>query len=151
MSLEPAHIFRAAAFAGALSGVPSTLHAFTIGMNPLESSLAAGSILRPDEPDGPSLLATGLATHACLSLGWTVVLSGIPGLRGSAVRGALAGLAIGVTDLGVADRVFPRIAALPRGAQLADHMAFGALVALALGRNDRARPAHQPTDGRNRP
>jgi len=44
----------------------------------------------------------------------------------------MAGLAIAATDLSIADARFPAIAVLPRGPQVADHVAFGALVGAAL-------------------
>lgn len=60
--------------------------------------------------------------------------------RWTVAWGAFAGLAIGVLDLGVAARRFPAIAALPRGPQLADHVAFGSIVGAVL---DHSRP-HRP-------
>ena len=46
--------------------------------------------------------------------------------------GALAGLAIGGLDLGIAARRVPAIAALPQVPQLADHVAFGAVAGWML-------------------
>jgi hypothetical protein len=121
---------RAAAWAAALSGIPSTLHALTTGRDPLEAMLAAGSVVLPGESSRVKLAAAAVPVHLALSLGWTLVLDRA-GVR-TARRGALAGLAIAALDLGVAAHAFPRIRALPLGPQLADHAAFGAVAARLL-------------------
>lgn len=123
---------RAATWAAALSGIPSTAHALATGRDPLEATLAAGSILLPRQTRRGILLAAAVPVHLAASLGWVVVLdrAGIRGMR----RGAVAGLAIAALDLGVASRRFPRIRALPLGPQLADHAVFGAIVGAKLER-----------------
>lgn len=123
-------VLRAAAWAAALSGIPSTAHALAIGRDPLEAAYAAGTILLPGETSPARLLAAGVTTHLAVSLGWTVALDRA-GVR-SAGRGALAGLAIGAFDLGLVGRRMPRIRALPLLPQLADHAAFGAIAARLL-------------------
>ena len=82
---------RAAAWAALLSGAPSTLHALATGRDPLEATVAAGSILLPRETRRTRLLAAAVPVHLALSLGWAVALdrAGVRGAR----RGALAGLA----------------------------------------------------------
>jgi hypothetical protein len=50
---------------------------------------------------------------------------------------AEAGLAIAALDLSIARRRHSAIDALPTGAQVADHVAFGALVGATLDRLDR--------------
>ncbi|MDX6439173.1 MAG: hypothetical protein QOF45_1756 [Gaiellaceae bacterium] len=133
-------VIRAAAWAAALSGAPSTLHALVTGRDPLEAVVAAGSILLPGETRRGRLLAAAVPVHLALSLGWALVLERA-GVRGAA-RGALAGLAIGALDLGAGARVFARVRALPLLPQLADHAAFGAVAAHVLARDEpgRARP-----------
>jgi hypothetical protein len=123
-------VIRAALWAAALSGAPSTLHALATGRDPLEASLAAGSVLLPSENRRAPLLAAAVPLHLALSLGWTTVLdrAGVRGAR----AGAVAGLAIGALDLALAARFFPRVDALPLGPQLADHAAFGAVAARLL-------------------
>jgi hypothetical protein len=123
-------VIRAALWAGALSGAPSTLHALATGRDPLEATLAAGSVLLPDERRRAPLLAAAVPLHFVLSLGWSAVLdrAGVRGAR----AGAVAGLAIGALDLAVAARLFPRVRALPVAPQLADHAAFGAIAARLL-------------------
>jgi hypothetical protein len=123
-------VLRAATAAAAFSGIPSTAHAVLTGRDPLEATLAAGTILLPNETRRLRLVAAAVPVHLALSLGWTIVLDRT-GVRGAA-RGALAGLAIAVLDLRVAGRRFPRIRALPVLPQLADHAAFGAVAASLL-------------------
>ena len=122
---------RAGAVAALLSGAPSTLHAIATGRDPREATLAAGSILLPDETRRRQLLAAAVPVHLALSLGWAVVLDRA-GVR-TARSGAIAGLAIAALDLGVAGRRFPRIRALPLAPQIADHVAFGAIAGRLLG------------------
>lgn len=119
-------------WAAALSGAPSTLHALVTGRDPLEASLAAGSMLLPNETRPGRLLAAAAAVHLALSLGWAVVLARAQ-VRGAA-RGALAGLAIAALDLAVGHALFPRIRSLPLAPQVADHVAYGAIVGRLLGR-----------------
>jgi hypothetical protein len=123
-------VIRAAAWAAALSGIPSTAHALATGGDPLQAARAAGSILLPRERRAPVLLAAAVPVHLGVSLFWTLVLerAGVRGAR----AGALAGLAIAGLDLGLAGRRFPRIHALPLLPQLADHAAFGAIAGVLL-------------------
>jgi hypothetical protein len=122
---------RAGLAAALLSGIPSTAHALLTGRDPLEATLAAGSILLPGETRRGRLLAAAVPVHLAVSLGWTVVLDRA-GVRGSRA-GALAGLGIAALDLGVAARRIPRVRALPLLPQLADHAAFGAVAGHLLG------------------
>jgi hypothetical protein len=123
-------VLRAAAWAAALSGTPSTAHALATGRDPLEAARAAGTILLPRETRPDRLLAAAVPIHVGISLAWTIVLARA-GVRG-AIRGGIAGLAIAAVDLGFAARRFPRIRQLPLGPQLADHAAFGAIVGRLL-------------------
>lgn len=132
-------VLRAAAWAAALSGIPSTLHALATGRDPLEAALAAGSVLLPRETSRAKLVAAAVPVHLALSLAWTLALdrAGVRGAR----RGALAGLAIAALDLGLVGRVFPHIGALPLVPQLADHVAFGAIAGLLLPSSCRDSPS----------
>jgi hypothetical protein len=127
-------VLRAAAAAAALSGIPSTAHALLTRRDPLEATLAAGSVLLPREQRPLRLAVAAVPVHLALSLGWTLALdrAGVRGAR----AGAVAGLVIAAFDLGVVGRRFPRIRALPLVPQLADHAAFGAVAASVL--RDRA-------------
>lgn len=125
-------IFVAAIVAGTLSGAPSTLHAFTTGRSPLAAVRAAGELL-----GRPSLVRGSLA-HVAISMWWTCVLALALPRRRRVAWGAAAGVAIGGLDLSIARRRYPSIAALPVIAQVADHAAFGALVAIALPASRRA-------------
>jgi hypothetical protein len=124
----------AAAIAGVVSGAPSTLHAVATGRDPLEATLAAGTLLLPREERRPRLLLAAALAHAALSLGWSVVLERILPTRRAAVLGGAAGLAIAALDLGVIGRRFPRVHALPLAPQVADHVAFGAAAGAVLAR-----------------
>jgi hypothetical protein len=126
----------AGSVAAVVGGVPSTLHALATGGDVLESTRAAGSIALSRSDDEEALLAAGANVHAAVSLYWGVVLAHvIPRSTRAPVSvgvGALGGLAIAVLDLGLVGRLFPRIRALPRVPQVADHVAFGAVVGAVL-------------------
>jgi hypothetical protein len=71
--------------------------------------------------------------HIGVSAAWTAAIGlAAHRWRFGPVRGALAGLAIATLDLVVVGRRHPPIAALPQGAQWADHVAFGAVLGRAL-------------------
>ena len=120
--------------AAVVSALPSTLSAIAAGTDPLEATLAAGSILLPGEARRHRLVAAAVPVHLTLSLGWASVLARALPRRRTTAFGALAGLAIAALDLGVAGRRFPRIQALPLLPQVADHVVFGATVGWVLAR-----------------
>jgi hypothetical protein len=122
----------AGALAAVLSGAPSTLHALATRADPLEATLAAGTLLSPGERRKPVLLLAALPVHVALSLGWSIVLAALLPRRRPVVCGTLAGLAIAVLDLGVVGSRYPRIRALPVVPQLLDHAAYGAVVGVVL-------------------
>lgn len=120
--------------AAVLSGIPSTLHAVVTRSDPLEAAVAAGSLLLPREERRARLLVAAAPAHVALSLGWGAVLAlGLPRYR-TVLSGALAGLAIAALDLGVVGRRLPRIRALAVLPQVADHVAFGAVVGWTTAR-----------------
>jgi hypothetical protein len=131
---EAKPVFGAGAIASLAGGVPSTLHALARGGDPLEASLAAGTVLLPRERRRGKLLLAAMVAHLALSFGWAAVLAlALP--RGRRVAWSpLAGLAIAVLDLGVVGRRFPRIRALPVVPQVADHVAYALTVAVVLDR-----------------
>jgi hypothetical protein len=130
----------AGAVAAVLSGVPSTTHALATGANPVEASLAAGTLLLPGEERASRLLPAAMAAHGALSLGWSLVLAVALPRRRIVAWSLPAGLAIAALDLGIVGRRFPRIRALPLVPQILDHVAFAAAVAWVLGQR-RARHA----------
>jgi hypothetical protein len=132
-------VLRAALVAAAVSGLPSTAHALATGRDPLAATVAAGSMLLPHESRRPVLVAAAVPAHLGVSLGWTVVLALLPARRRSPTWGAAAGLAIAAVDLGVVGRRTARIRALPLLPQLADHAAFGVVVAWYLEQRQGAR------------
>jgi hypothetical protein len=130
---------RAGAIAGVLSGVPSTVHAVATGRSPFDALRAAGTLLLHDDAPPRARATAGVVAHGAISLGWGVVLAAVLPRRRPAVWGALAGLAIAGLDLGVLGRRRSYIRALPLAPQVADHVAFGALVGVVLSRGARRR------------
>ncbi|HEY7794769.1 MAG TPA: hypothetical protein VIA10_12250 [Gaiellaceae bacterium] len=128
--MELSRALRAGLVAAAVSGAPSTVHALATGRDPLEATLAAGSLLLPRETRRVPLVAAAVPVHLALSLGWAVVLerAGVRGAR----AGAVAGLTIAALDLGVVGRRLPRVRALPLWPQVADHAAYGIVVGALL-------------------
>ncbi|MEA2354252.1 MAG: hypothetical protein QOD61_381 [Solirubrobacteraceae bacterium] len=125
-------VIRAAAIAGVVSGAPSTVYALLRGGDPLEASLAAGTLLLASETRRGRLLLAGAVVHAGLCLGWAGILGAVLP-RGRAIpAAAAAGLAIAGLDLGIVGRRLPRIRALPLIPQVADHVAFAVTVAAVL-------------------
>ena len=121
----------AAVVAGTLSGVPSTLQAVATGRPVLGATRAAGELL------GRPGLRRGVLAHSIIALAWTNLLAVVLPRRHTAAWGAVGGLAIASLDLTIADRWFPTIAALPRLSQVADHIAFGALVGAVVAQRRR--------------
>jgi hypothetical protein len=117
-----------------LSGVPSTVHAVLAGEDPLEPSLAAGTLLLPRESRRGLLLAAAVPAHLLLSFGWALVLTATLPRRRTILVAPIAGLGIAALDLGVVGRRFPRIRALPVLPQIADHLAYAVVVAAVLER-----------------
>jgi len=124
----------AGALAAVVSGVPSTAYALATGRDPLEATLAAGSLLLPRERRRGRLLLAAAPAHLALSFGWALIIERVLPRRPSLLAGSLAGLGIAAFDLGVVGRRFPRVRALPPGPQLADHALYGATVAIVLRR-----------------
>lgn len=130
----PADVLTAAAVAAVISGTPSTAHALLTRTNPLEASLAAGTLLLPREQRPSRLLPAALVAHGALSLGWSAVLAAILPRRHATAAAAVAGLAIAALDLGVVGRRFPRIRELALVPQILDHVAYAVTVGAVLER-----------------
>lgn len=130
---------RSGLWAAALSGAPSTALALYRGEDVLASTEAVGAVVMRDHRRGWARVAAGGLAHVLISLFWARVLARAlrdverPGE--AAVAGALGGVGIAALDLGVVARFLPPIRALPRGPQLADHIAFGAVVGWVLKRS----------------
>jgi hypothetical protein len=125
---------RAGLVASIVSGAPSTVHALLAGADPLEATLAAGTLLLPGEERRSRLLRAAAPVHLALSVGWGIALAALLPRRRTLAAGALGGLLIAALDLGIIGRRFPRIRALPVGPQVADHVAFGAVVGAVVAR-----------------
>lgn len=122
----------AGAVAATLSGIPSTVHALLTGRDPLAATRAAGTLIRPVGSPPLQLIVGGAVAHLAISAFWTGVLARVLPLRRPAFEGAVAGVAIAALDLGVVGRHNRAIADLPLVPQVADHVAFGILVAKVL-------------------
>ncbi len=116
----------AGAVAGLVSGAPSTTAALLTGRDPLEAVRAAGSLV------GSPKLGAGAVVHVAVSLAWGVALAAVLPRRRSVLWGAAAGVAIAALDLGVVGRRLAPIRALPTIPQVVDHLAYGAVVGVAL-------------------
>jgi len=118
-----------------LSGLPSTGWALLRRVDPLAATRAAGSLVLPAERRHVPLVAAGLTAHLALSVGWAVVLEAALPARRRVAWGAVAGLAIAALDLGIAHTSpaprFAPVSELPLWPQVADHVAFGALIGCA--------------------
>ena len=141
-SRSAGRVLRAAVVADVLSGIPSTFAAVRAQRDPLSPTRAAGRMLLPDEERTVPLLPAAALVHGTLSLVWAAVIAATLPRRAGRVRavthGALMGATIAAADLGLAHRVrHPRLAAVARlevRSQVADHVAFGAVTGLMLGR-----------------
>ena len=127
----------AGAIAALVGGVPSTAWALLTGADPLEPTLAAGSLLLPNERRRTRLVLAAAPVHLALSLGWAFVLERVLTRRHGIAAGTVAGAAIAALDLGLAARSFTRIRRLPLAPQVADHLAYGATVGYVLSRRRR--------------
>jgi hypothetical protein len=137
-SADLRHGLAAGLYAAVLSGAPSTAHALATRGSTLEASLAAGSILLGEEERRTRLLLAAVPVHLALSLGWAAAIS-LTAPRGRELAfGVAAGAAIAALDLGLIGRRFARIRALPLAPQVADHLAFGAVVGAVIGARRRA-------------
>jgi hypothetical protein len=127
MDSEIKQVVMAGLIAGVVSGLPSTGYALLRGDDPLESTLAIGSLVTKSD-DERVLVAAALPVHLAASLWWAVLLTYALPDRKRSLMGGFAGVAIALFDLRVVGRMFPRIHRLSLGAQIADHAAFGAIV-----------------------
>jgi hypothetical protein len=110
--------------AAVLSGLPSTLHLLLTRRDPLKASLAAGSILLPNERKRGPLLIAAAAVHSSLSAAWGAVLAAALPRKKPVAEGIVTGLLTATLDLGIVGRRLPRVRALAVAPQVADHVAF---------------------------
>lgn len=120
--------------AALVSGLPSTVDALVRRADPLEAGTAAGTLLLPSERRTGRLLLAATEVHLALSLGWALALAFVLPRRATTASGVIGGLAIAAFDLGLVGRRFPRIRALRLPPQVADHVAFGAVVGAVVRR-----------------
>ncbi|MDQ6806422.1 MAG: hypothetical protein M3065_15975 [Actinomycetota bacterium] len=137
MARDQRRVAEATLAAALFSGAPSTLHALltqggarATGRYVYDATRAIGTLAPPGRPG----LVRGTLIHAAISAVCGEALARALPQRRSAAWGAAAGLAIGLVNVGLIGRRFPAIRALPLMPQLADHVAFGVLFALAADR-----------------
>jgi hypothetical protein len=131
----------AGAVAGVAAGTPSTLHAAVTRRPVTASTRAIAGLLGLDRAPAPVQLVAGAAVHAGLSIGWATVAARALPRRHPVLAGTVAGVAVGVVDLGIGRRRVPAIRALPYWPQLVDHALFGAVTGAVLARLRRQRAA----------
>ena len=120
--------------AAILSGIPSTTHALLTRKDVLESTEAAGTLLLRNSRSRAQLVPAGAVAHLGISALWGVVLGVALPRKNAVAWGMAAGAAIAAVDLGIIGRRYERLRALALGPQVADHLAFGAIVGYQLQR-----------------
>jgi hypothetical protein len=128
-------LLRAWLAATVLSGIPSTAHALATGADPWAATRAAGAMLVGADASFATHLGAAALVHGALSTFWIVVLAVVLPWRRPVLEAVAASAAIGAIDLlAIAPLRFPEVAALPFWPQMADHLAWGACLGLALRR-----------------
>jgi hypothetical protein len=142
LRFSPRDLFLAWLAATVFSGLPSTLHAFATGGDPLEATRAAGAMLLPAASPTAMLVAAAALVHPAISLFWTLVFGWLLPRRRVLPWAVLGSAAVALLDLLViAPLLFPEVAALPFWPQFADHLAWGALLGGTLQLRQRRRAA----------
>lgn len=113
--------------ASLVSGAPSTLHSILRDEDPLESRAIGSIVVRSD--DHGRLLLVAIPIHIAVSIGWAIIFSYLLPVRRRVLSGMAFGSGVAYINLRLVGRAFPRIYALPLAPQIADHIAFGAVVA----------------------
>lgn len=127
--ISPQRVLRVGLIAALVSGTPSTIHALVAGRDPLEATVAAGTLILDDDRPRAQLLLGALPVHLALSLWWAFVICRLLPAHRRIVAGASLGFGIALLDMGIVGRRFARVRTLPPGPQLADHVLFGVVVA----------------------
>jgi hypothetical protein len=117
--------------ASVLGGAPSTVAALVTARGSmggasrtqLEATRAIGTLVPPGRPG----VVAGTAVHLAISVAMAELLTRLVG-TGRPLRGAAAGLLMGLVNVGVIGRRYPAIRSLPLLPQLADNIAFGLVV-----------------------
>lgn len=143
LRFDPRDLAWAWLVATAFSGLPSTLHAFATGADPMEATHAAGAMLLPAATDKLTLVAAAFLVHPAVSLFWTFVFGALLPRRHLVAWAVAGAAAVGLLNLlVVAPIMFREVAALPFWPQFADHLAWGALLGTTL--HLRLQRARQP-------
>ena len=123
------------ALAAVGSGVPSTVVTIARGGEPLQSTRAAGTLLVGESAPASTRLAAGGVSHVAISIFWgTLAWRSLPD-RHTTAWGAVAGSGCRRARPRSRRPRFPAIRRLPRGPQVADHVAFGLIIGLCRARS----------------
>jgi len=131
-------VFSATALAAVMGGAPSTAHALVTTRSlsatidyVCDATTRIGVLVPPFRPG----FARGTAAQVVISaLAGEVLGQALP-RRHSLGWGAIAGMVMGVLNVGVIGRRIPAIAELPLAPQLADNVAFGMIFAAVADRS----------------
>ena len=116
-----------------LSGLPSTLYAFSRNEDISEAMRAAGAMLIPPGSSLLELFEAAAVVHVAVSFFWAALLVRLLPRRHVVLAAIAAAIAIGVLDLRViAPLLFPEVARLAFWPQMADHVMWGATLGVAL-------------------
>jgi hypothetical protein len=119
----------AGAWAAVLGGIPSTAWALLTGGDPLQATRAAGAMLIPSSSDSAHLIAAAVVVHLAVNYFWAAVLVALLPKRSFLASYIAAAVLIGLLDLKLIARAFfPEVHALPFLLQMADHVAWGAVL-----------------------
>jgi hypothetical protein len=131
-------VLEATVVAAVLSGLPSTTYALVSGRKisaatdyVQDATTRIGVLVPPFRPG----FVRGAAAHALISAVAAGGLARMLPRRGSVGWGAVAGLVMGVVNVGIIGRRIPAIAELPLGPQLTDNVAFGVIFAAVADRS----------------
>jgi hypothetical protein len=116
-----------------LSGLPSTLYAYSRNEDLSEAMRAAGAMLISPGASLLELFEAAAVVHVAVSFFWAALLVRFLPRRHVVLAAVGAAIAIGVFDLLViAPRMFPEVARLAFWPQMADHVMWGASLGVAL-------------------
>ena len=123
----------AGGLAGLLGGIPSTVYLLVTGGDVFVSVNALVAMIAANELPVLHRVAVAAGIHFALSLFWASVLVALIPRRAPVLGALVASVLITFLDLKViAPRYFAEVAALTFIPQLADHLAWGAVVGAVL-------------------
>ncbi|MBW2279781.1 MAG: hypothetical protein JRG76_07165 [Deltaproteobacteria bacterium] len=126
-------VWVAGGLAGLVSGVPSTVYLLVTGGDLFASLDALVAMVTSRDLAMPYHVAVAAGVHFAVSFGWAAVLVALVPRRAPVLGALAASVLIALVDLElIAPYFFAEVAALPFLPQLADHLAWGAVVGVVL-------------------